>query len=132
MSQMMGMAGKAAEMPQQAMGALGGAVGGLTQGAQQGVQQISQMAGKGGEGTGKAGAETPPQDPAPDQKSAEERAAEQRAAEERREREKQEAAGGQHRSDRAPVQPAPQSDSAVPDQKPSGPRHAAPDSTISL
>jgi len=129
MSQMMGtpmqMASQAAQMPMQAMGA----VSSLPQGAMQGVQQISQMAGGMGKGEGGSGSGDAPVGPPSEEARADERAAAERAAEERQ------AAGSEERRERVPesaVAHAPQTDSAVPDQRPSGPRHAAPDPTIDV
>jgi hypothetical protein len=115
MSQMMGtpmqMASQAAQMPMQAMGAVSSA----PQGVMQGVQQISQLAG----GKGDAEAGPSPEEHRPDERSAEE----------------QQAAGsGEHR-ERVPesvVGEVPQSNSGVPDQRPSGPRHAAPDPAVDV
>jgi hypothetical protein len=125
MGQMMGtpmqMASQAAQMPVQAMGA----VSSVPQSAMQGVQQISQMAGGkgegGGPGSGSGDAPAAPQqeEPRPEERSGEEQQA--AASEERRERVPESAAGQ-----------APQSDSAVPDQRPAGPRHAAPDPAIDV
>jgi hypothetical protein len=125
MSQMMGtpmqMASQAAQMPMQAMGA----VSSVPQSAMQGVQQISQMAGGkgegGGSGSGSGDAPAAPQqeEPRPEERSGEEQPA--AASEERRERVPESAVGQ-----------APQSDSAVPDQRPAGPRHAAPDPAIDV
>lgn len=103
MGQMMSMPMQMASQAAQVPQQAMGALGGAVQGGMQGAQQITQMATKGSEGSESA------------EKS-----------------ERDAAAGGQHRAERAPVAEAPQSDSAVPDQKPSGPRHAAPDPTTSL
>lgn len=103
MGQMMSMPMQMASQAAQVPQQAMGALGGAVQGGMQGAQQITQMATKGSE----------------DSESAEKS-------------ERDAAAGGQHRAERAPVAEAPQSDSAVPDQKPSGPRHAAPDPTTSL
>lgn len=103
MGQMMSMPMQMASQAAQVPQQAMGALGGAVQGGMQGAQQITQMATKGSEDSESAG------------KS-----------------ERDAAAGGQHRAERAPVAEAPQSDSAVPDQKPSGPRHAAPDPTTSL
>lgn len=123
MSQMMGtpmqMASQAAQMPMQAMGA----VASVPQSAMQGVQQISQMAGGKGEspgsGSSDAAAGPQPEEQRPEERSTEEQQA--AASEERRERVPESAVGQ-----------APQSDSAVPDQRPAGPRHAAPDPAIDV
>lgn len=115
MSQMMGtpmqMASQAAQMPMQAMGAVSSA----PQGVMQGVQQISQMA------DGKSDAETGP--------SSEERRPDERLAEE------QQAAGSDQHRERVPesaVGEVPQENSVVPDQRPAGPRHAAPDPAVDV
>lgn len=122
MSQMMGtpmqMASQAAQMPMQAMGA----VSSVPQSAMQGVQQISQMAGGKGESgapgsaSGDAPAGPPREEPRPEERSAEE----------------QQAAASEERRERVPESAVGQSDSVVPDQRPAGPRHAAPDPAIDV
>ncbi len=104
----MQMASQAAQMPQQAMGA----VTQIPQAGMQGAQQIVQMA----TGAGK------------DAGGAPESGAEERRADER---ERDEAAGGKHR-ERAPIGEAPVSGSAVPDSGAAGPRHAAPETPVDL
>lgn len=110
MSTPMQMASQAAQMPMQAMGAASSA----PQAVMQGVQQISQLAGKGA-GSGTA----PPDGPRPEERPAEDR--QDAGSEEGRERVPESAVGQ-----------APQSDSAVPDQRDSGPRHAKPDPAIDV
>lgn len=125
MSQMMGtpmqMASQAAQMPMQAMGA----VSSVPQSAMQGVQQISQMAG----GKGESGVPGSALGDAPAGPQQEEPRPEERSGEE------QQAAGSEERRERVPesaVGQAPQPDSAFPDQRPAGPRHAAPDPAIDV
>ncbi|UNB52761.1 hypothetical protein [Mycolicibacterium sp. YH-1] len=122
MSQMMGtpmqMASQAAQMPMQAMGAVSSA----PQSAMQGVQQISQMAG----GKGESGAPGSASGDAPAGPPREEPRSEERSAEE------QQAAACEERRERVPESAVGQSDSVVPDQRPAGPRHAAPDPAIDV
>lgn len=118
MSQMMGtpmqLLGQVAQAPQQAMQGVG-------QGVQQGMQQVTQLVGAAGKGAD--GSQATPVGAGP--------ADREEPGKGEPEGTGQDATAGKHASGRAPVEPPP-THPAVPDQRPSAPRHAAPDPSIDL